>query len=198
MNKHICNYDCLNCKFEDCINDSDVLSDNEVSFSTYYESLIKSERVEESIRQTNNPHYRSVKKYRHTEKGKEMLHRMNTNEKAKERYKRYEKTDKAKERRKRHELKPERVAYRKDYMKGYNKNYYNTVEKQKREKQRVDRAKLFLEDIKKCGEAIVKGGQRNRPRERRIFNDILQVLDCDIVLRYDEERGVVYNVSSEV
>ena len=116
--------DCLNCKFSDCINSSNILSEDEVEFSVEYESSIKTERRQEEIRQIDDRKARATAKYRQTPKGKEMLHRMNTSEKAKERFKRYEQTDKAKERRKRHDEKPERIAYKKAYMKEYNKRKY--------------------------------------------------------------------------
>lgn len=136
MSKRVCNMDCLNCEFSDCVNNSNNLSDSEVSFSVDFENSIKKERRQEEIRQIDDPKARAVAKYRQTPKGKEMLHRRNTSENGKERFRRYEKTDKAKERRKRHEAKPERIAYRKAYMKEYNKRYY--AERKRKEKENAD------------------------------------------------------------
>lgn len=124
MSNLICDMNCLNCKYVDCINDSDELSESENSFSNEHETYIKTERIQEAIRQIDDTKARANAKYRQTQKGKEMLHRMNTNDLAKERHKRYEQTNKAKERRKRHESKPERIAYRKEYMREYSRKYY--------------------------------------------------------------------------
>lgn len=186
--------DCLHCKFSDCINDSDILSEEEVSFSVDYETSIKTERRQEVIRQIDDPKARATAKYRQTPKGKEMIHRMNTNEFAKARFKRYEKSEKGKARRARHEAKPERQAYRKSYMKEYNKMLY---EKQKieKEKQRMIKATLVIEELALSGEVIIRGQKKNRPRERRILDDVLAVLKdnhYEWTVEYDEDTGSLH------
>lgn len=128
----MCNMNCLQCEFTECVNDSDILSYDEMEFSQSYDSEIERDRKDEKIRQIDDPKKRAIAKYRQTPKGKEMIHRMNTNDLAKKRFKKYEQSEKGKERRKRHEAKPERQAYRKEYMKKYNKMYY---EKKKKEKE---------------------------------------------------------------
>lgn len=133
----VCNMDCFNCLFSDCINRSNSLSETEVKFSVEYETSLKAERREEVIRQIDDPTARANAKYRNTPKGKEMVHRMNTNDLAKKRYKKYEQSEKGKERRKRHEAKPERIAYRKAYMKEYMKEY-NKVYRERKRKEREE------------------------------------------------------------
>ena len=128
-----CNYDCFNCKFSDCVSSSKFLTHEEECRIVDFDSAIEKDRLDERIRMIDDPKYRATLKYRHTEKGKEMLHRMNTNNLAKERSKRYEQTEKAKERRRRYENKPERKAY----IKAYNKMYYA---KKKSEKEMMKNA----------------------------------------------------------
>lgn len=185
--------DCLHCKFSDCINDSEDLSEEEVSFSVDYESSIKSERRQEIIRQIDDPKARAIAKYRQTPKGKEMLHRMNTSELAKYRYKRYEQSEKGKSRRQRHEAKPERKAYRKKYMSTYNKEYQSVV-RDRKECKRIEEAKTYLETIIKEGSVLVCDGQRNRPRERSKYERILKVITerhLDIVVELNVDKGLV-------
>lgn len=193
MSKQICDFNCLHCKYEDCINDSDDLSEDEVSFSAEYETSIKHERRQEVIRHIDDPKARAIARYRQTDKGKAMLHKMNTSPKAKERFKRYEQSEKAKERRKRHEAKPERIAYRKNYMETYNKEYQSVV-RDRKEAKRMEEARSHLDILLEKGEVSVCDGHRNRPREKQKYERILKVIserNISIQVHLDVESGLV-------
>lgn len=182
--------DCLHCNFSDCVNDSDILDESEVSFSNTYDKAIKDHRREQEIKQIENPKARATAKYRRTPKGKEQVHKMNTSPLAKERFSRYEKTDKAKERRKRHEAKPERIAYRKKYMESYNKELYKR-QKAEKDKQRQDYIKTLSEDLILSSTVIVRGKIKNRPREIKICDEIQEYLSGRFIIEYDETIGSV-------
>lgn len=184
---------CFECKFSDCINDSDDLSEAEVSFSVDFETSIRTKRRQEVIRQINDPKARAIAIYRQTPKGKEMLHRMNTNELAKARFKRYEQSEKGKSRRHRHEAKPERMAYKKKYMSTYNKEYQSVV-RDRKERKRMEEAKIHLDTLLKYGSVSVCDGHRNRPREKEKYERILKVINesqLDIIVELNVEKGLV-------
>lgn len=194
MSDKICDMDCLHCKFSDCINDSDELSPNEVIFSVGYDTFIKSERRKEAIEQIDNPKARAMAKYRQTPKGKEAIHRMNTNELGKARFKRYEQSDKGKARRKRHEAKPERQAYRKSYMKEYNKALYKK-QKAEKEVQRMYMIAQVTKELSISGSVIIRGKKKNRPRERKILDDVLSFLNNNQyrwTVEYNEDLGSLH------
>lgn len=189
-----CDMDCLKCVFSDCLNSSNVLSEEEIEFSQSYDMELKDIRREEQIRQMDNPKDRAIARYRRTPKGKAMLHRMNTNSLAKERYKRYERSEKGRQRRKRYEATPERIAYRKNYMSTYNKMYKEKLNRQK-EEQRLLKLQLLMKELLLSGSIIVRGKKKNRPREFKVAEDINSILEqssCEWKVRYNEENGSVY------
>lgn len=193
MSNSICDMRCFECKFSDCINDSDDLSESEVSFSVDFETSIRTKRRQEVIRQINDPKARAIARYRQTPKGKEMLHRMNTNELAKARFKRYEQSEKGKSRRHRHEAKPERIAYKKKYMSTYNKEYQSVV-RDRKERKRMEEAKIYLDTLLKEGSVSVCDGHRNRPREKEKYGRILKVItesQLGIIVELNVEKGLV-------
>ena len=193
MSSKVCDMDCLHCKFSDCINDSDDLSEEEVSFSVDFETSIKDKRRQEVIRQIDDPKARAIARYRQTPKGKEMLHRMNTNERAKARFKRYEQSEKGKARRQKHEAKPERKAYRKKYMNTYNKEYQSVV-RDRKEQIRMEEARTHLDIILKEGSVSVCDGHRNRPREKEKYERILKAIierQLDVVVELNVDKGLV-------
>lgn len=192
MSEKICDMNCFECKFSDCINDG-VLSEKENRFSVDYETSLKSEIRQEIIRQIDNPKARAVAKYRQTQKGKETVHRMNTNELAKARFKKYEQSEKGISRRRRYEATPERKAYKKNYMSTYNKEY-QSVKRDRKELKRMEEAKLFLDILLKEGSVSVCDGRRNRPRERQKYERVLKVIsesELDISVELNVDRGLV-------
>lgn len=112
----ICNHDCLNCIYDDCICDDDFYDDLELDLELDREA----KRL--------NPDNHDKKKNTHT---KEQIYRYNHSEKGKQAQMRYNKTNKAKERNARNRNTYKRQEYlkkwkeqHKEEMKEYQKNYY--------------------------------------------------------------------------
>ena len=183
-----CCGDCFKCQIY-CTE----LTPEEIAFSDSLDNEIKEQRRKEQIAQIDDPKARAVARYRITPKGKEMLHRSNTNEKAHERYRRYEKTNKAKERRKRHESKLERKEYKKRYAETYNKKYLSVVRSRKEQK-RMEEASHYLDILLDVGSVSVCDGQRNRPRERQKYERILNIIlerNLDVTIELNIDKGIV-------
>ena len=85
----MCNMDCLNCIYPDCINDSDVTPD-EMKAQDELDKKITYGRAKEKGRV-------SQWKYNHSEAGKEAQKRYVKSEKGKEAHKRYAKSEKGKQ-----------------------------------------------------------------------------------------------------
>lgn len=97
----ICNRDCFNCEYSDCICDEpsdDLRLDYELDLE---------------IKLSNK--YNAQRKYRQTEKGKLKLHEYNTSEKAKARMNIYNKSEKGKERSRRFEQTEKRKEYKREW-----------------------------------------------------------------------------------
>lgn len=73
----LCNHDCLNCRFEDCINDEEDELD-------IYKAHLLDKEIEDKHPDINTKHY----KYNHSEKRKEVSKRYSATEKGKETHRR--------------------------------------------------------------------------------------------------------------
>ena len=141
-----CDMNCLKCCYKDCINQSNTLSEEELKFSNDYDKNLKEERRTEEIAQIDDPKKRAVARFRHTAKGKAMIHRRNTSELGKQAFKRYEQSEKGIARRKKFESKPERKAYMREYRKKYYAEHKEELNKKRTEYARKKRE----EDRLKC------------------------------------------------
>ena len=96
----ICNMDCFNCPFEDCINDeiTDIenINQDKLDAEIYLDGLLPKQRY---IYEYNHSQSAKVvqKRYRSSEKGKSAIGKYNSSEKAKETRKRYRSSERAKE-----------------------------------------------------------------------------------------------------
>lgn len=102
MKKPVCNLDCFNCIYDDCINDGD-LSDSKLSAELDREAKQDGELT-------------AYQKYRHTEKGKAAIKRYSQSEKGKEAQYRANHSEKGKARMKRYAQTEKRKAYRREWM----------------------------------------------------------------------------------
>lgn len=82
----VCNHDCFNCTYDDCI--SNETTYEEYKQLDYYDYLIYLER--------RNNRQKSICKYNHSEKGKAAIERYRQTEKWKETKEQYEKSEKGK------------------------------------------------------------------------------------------------------
>lgn len=96
----ICNMDCFNCPFEDCINDEITDIENRVQDNLdeeiYLEGLFPKQRY---VYEYNHSQSAKVvqKRYRSSEKGKVAIGKYNSSDKAKETRKKYRSSERAKE-----------------------------------------------------------------------------------------------------
>lgn len=122
----MCNMDCFNCPFDDCVNDeiTDIenINQDKLDAEIYLDGMFpkqrymyernhsdkgresqrkyrKSEKGKEANRRSNHSESSKVshKKYRQSEKGKKSIERYNSSEKAKQTRKRYRSSERAKE-----------------------------------------------------------------------------------------------------
>lgn len=102
MKKPVCNLDCFNCIYDDCINEGD-LSDSKLSAELDREANQDGEVTPLQRYQRSEKGKAAIKRYNQSEKGKAAMKRANQSEKGKARRKRYEQTEK-------------RKAYRREWM----------------------------------------------------------------------------------
>ena len=99
----MCNHDCFNCKYDDCIN-NDVTVDE----------IKKNEEVARSCDRAESRKKQITYQYNQSDKCKAIQAKYDRSEKGKERSKRYEQSEKGKARRKRYENSEKRRARRRE------------------------------------------------------------------------------------
>ena len=119
----LCNRDCFNCIYEDCILDGDT------SESTYIDKIVRSELVANN----NGP----GSKYNHSKKGKERIKKYLKSEKGKKAQRRYNQSEKGKASR--------RKAQNTDSVRKSKREYYY------RKKAEKIKAELLLAKCEKVG-----------------------------------------------
>ncbi len=96
----ICNMDCFNCPYEDCINDEitdfDRKTQDESDMKIFLDGMLPKQRY---VYEYNHSQSAKVvqKKYRKSKKGKDAIKRYNSSEKAKETRKKYKNSERSKE-----------------------------------------------------------------------------------------------------
>ena len=127
----ICNEDCFNCPYSDCINDDYIVGE-------YAESV----RIDTEIRLDYDTEYRKRKlkmsnydntekgkarmiKYRHSEKGKAVQFKANHSQRGIERRKRYENSEKGKETRRKYQNSEAGKAARRRYEQSEHRKKYH-------------------------------------------------------------------------
>lgn len=138
----ICDMDCLHCKFNDCINDSSSVTDNERRLSRVIENSIKRER---------EPHP-DMTRYIHNRVDKEDYERARNREY--ERKRKYSPKRKEQKRKQYLRHKEEKLAYQKSYYErnkeeilARQKAYYE-ANKEEINKKRKERRRLLRENNK--------------------------------------------------
>lgn len=97
----ICNLDCFNCIYPDCVNEGD-LSDGTLSQALDRYAMQDSKLTPQQ-------------RYKRSKKGKISMHKSNTNESGRARMTRYNHSEKGKARLKRYEQTEKRKAYRREW-----------------------------------------------------------------------------------
>lgn len=103
MKKPVCNLDCFNCIYDDCINEGD-LSDSKLSAELDREAKRDGELTPYQKYRHTEKGKAAIKRYQVSDKGKAAQYRANHSEKGKARFKAYEQTEK-------------RKAYRREWQK---------------------------------------------------------------------------------
>lgn len=197
----ICDMNCLECKFSDCINDSDFLTQEERQSSRFVENLVKDAR---------RPKPDLTSKYIHNRVDKE--------EYTKARDRAYEKKRAGSP--KRREAKKKQYQRHREAKLAYQHNYYDThreecnarskaryfanheKEKQyrresyakRKEQERIDQANLIITELQSSGVYFIRQKRKNMVYEQRVFAKVLEVLKekhIDLVIYYDPELGVI-------
>ena len=78
-------------------------------------------------------------------------------------------------------------------MSTYNKEYQSVV-RDRKERKRMEEAKIYLDTLLKEGSVSVCDGHRNRPREKEKYERILKVItesQLGIIVELNVDKGLV-------
>lgn len=90
-NYEMCNLDCFNCPYDDCIQDG--ITDNEIASAKHRDEIAKIRHSSDDVL----AHRKSVARYRKSEKGKATQNRYRKSTKGQEAIRRYEQSSRCKE-----------------------------------------------------------------------------------------------------
>lgn len=118
-----CNFDCFNCPYEDCLNDSNLIDDASLKIESYAEELKARE----------NGKYDKMYLYNHSEKGRERFRKYNNSDKGRKTHNRYNHSENGIAARSRYEKKRLELEWLERYERlycGRNSKYKNTTARQ--------------------------------------------------------------------